>query len=290
MEDAPQAEADQGAMAPPGCYTGQSFDGKLITLISGNLDELNVPNVLWGDCLMNVYGVPLKPTDITFVVPDALISIAYVGIYCKKLLLPCPDYDECYKCRPCIYPRPEKHFHLPEPSYNPQEAPQTPRVEIATQSQVLWGMTSLRKNPSKPGDENFMFIPSPCLPAGELSDDINFQTVKIPTAARLTEALIRLFVRDKKKEEEARSRYWMNMLRHIHFYVKGTDVLPAEDLEPRFRSYFENLMSDSSNHNQTMEEFEKGLEIERSERGPEFMTAFGEFISSSEVDFDPILE
>lgn len=39
-------------------FNGKQLDNKLVTAIPHLLDESSVPNLLWGDYLLTVYGVP----------------------------------------------------------------------------------------------------------------------------------------------------------------------------------------------------------------------------------------
>ncbi|KAL2779871.1 hypothetical protein BJX66DRAFT_321009 [Aspergillus keveii] len=39
-------------------FSGQQLDSDLVTSISSLLDDVKVPNLLWGNYLLTVYGVP----------------------------------------------------------------------------------------------------------------------------------------------------------------------------------------------------------------------------------------
>lgn len=39
-------------------FNGQKFDHELVAAISSRLDSVGVPNILWDNYLLTVYGVP----------------------------------------------------------------------------------------------------------------------------------------------------------------------------------------------------------------------------------------
>jgi len=94
-------------------FNGQQLNNDLVASISSLLDAINVPNLLWGNYLLTVYGVPTivdvsilsrndwfsKITntvkDVSFVVPDALIEISFstiaeAGFHLCSRYLDCP--------------------------------------------------------------------------------------------------------------------------------------------------------------------------------------------------------
>lgn len=50
-------------------FTEQKLDNDLVSSISGLLDSIDVPNLLWGNYLLTVYGVPT-------IVDVSIVSIA----------------------------------------------------------------------------------------------------------------------------------------------------------------------------------------------------------------------
>ena len=52
---------------------GQRLDNSLVTSISHLLDSVGVPNLLWGNYLLTVYGIP------TFVDVNMLLAKPYYG-------------------------------------------------------------------------------------------------------------------------------------------------------------------------------------------------------------------
>ncbi|KAJ5102018.1 hypothetical protein NUU61_004240 [Penicillium alfredii] len=54
----------------------QSLDDKLVATISRTLTSAGVPNILWGNYLLTVYGIPTIVDGVAFVVADDLTAIA----------------------------------------------------------------------------------------------------------------------------------------------------------------------------------------------------------------------
>ncbi|KAJ5940109.1 hypothetical protein N7516_000277 [Penicillium verrucosum] len=76
----------------------QSLDDKLVATVSGMLISAGVPNILWGNYLLTIYGIPA--IGVAFVVADDLTATAssslqkagfsaclVISIYCKSDVL-----------------------------------------------------------------------------------------------------------------------------------------------------------------------------------------------------------
>lgn len=48
-------------------YTGEVLDNKLVVSVAKLLDAYNIPNLLWGNYLLTIYGVP---TVVEVSIPD----------------------------------------------------------------------------------------------------------------------------------------------------------------------------------------------------------------------------
>lgn len=46
-------------------FDGQKLDDELVAAVAGALDEAHVPNLLWGNYLLTVFGVP-SIVDVSF--------------------------------------------------------------------------------------------------------------------------------------------------------------------------------------------------------------------------------
>lgn len=54
-------------------FDNQRLDNKLVAAVAGALDEANVPNLLWGNYLLAVFGVP------------AIVDVSFPGLFEVKI-------------------------------------------------------------------------------------------------------------------------------------------------------------------------------------------------------------
>ncbi|KAF9249977.1 hypothetical protein DTO027I6_9111 [Penicillium roqueforti] len=183
-----------------------------------------IPNLLWGNYLLTVYGVPTIVDEAAFVTPDDLTQVAFSSLKSAGFLpcnsLGCPHLD-ANRVPPAF-----KHLHI-----NDEVA-----VSLYRKSDVLWEF-DLENNPdimiasddrllsASLGRGRGRFLSCPC-------------TVKIPSAVKYCEALILLLCRDYDSSYET---YWLAILSYILEYVNGTDILDENKLQEGYRKFYHAL-------------------------------------------------
>ncbi|KAM0743868.1 hypothetical protein ACQRIT_001182 [Beauveria bassiana] len=163
-----------------------SPDGKPVVRICQILNSAGVPNVLWGNYLLRIYGVPTIIDDVAFVVPDDRITAASSALVqanfplCNNL-----NCDSTYRFQAR---RPLVHFHMSDVFV----------LSLYQKSDVLWELTAL----DSPTSEN----------AGS-----------ILTVAKYCESLLLLMCRDYDTTYET---YWMALLTYIleKFYCAAKEA------------------------------------------------------------------
>ncbi|CAG8146602.1 unnamed protein product [Penicillium salamii] len=210
-------------------FAGQNLNNDLVSSIASLLDSISVPNLLWGNYLLTVYGVPTIVDGAAFVVPDDLIEVAFSSLMSAGFL-PCSQtgcpHSDTSRRRPAY-----KHLHI-----NDELA-----VSLYRKSDVLWEFEDLRfgseKNPDTmiasdgrlpsafPGRGQGRFSSLPC-------------DVIIPCAVRFCEALILLLCRDYRSTYEI---YWLAMLTYMLEYVDDTDILDESKLQEGYRKFYHAL-------------------------------------------------
>ncbi|KAM5464234.1 hypothetical protein MauCBS54593_007053 [Microsporum audouinii] len=91
--------------------SGFSLSEELAATVSELLNSRNIPNALWGNFLLIVYGIPSLSNDIGFVIPDDKIPTARKIISNNTDLDACQDQDCSIICLGS-HPKPKLHFHL----------------------------------------------------------------------------------------------------------------------------------------------------------------------------------
>ncbi|PKX90470.1 uncharacterized protein P174DRAFT_424643 [Aspergillus novofumigatus IBT 16806] len=85
---------------------------ELVCSISRLLKAHGIPNLLWGDFVFNLYGVPLQVSDFSFVIPDDLIDRARTVLEIAKFPL-CHLGQTCPAIQPNRpAPTPYAHFNI----------------------------------------------------------------------------------------------------------------------------------------------------------------------------------
>ncbi|KAK2762063.1 hypothetical protein FQN54_001070 [Arachnomyces sp. PD_36] len=235
-------------------FDGQPLDNNLVSSVACILDEANVPNVLWGNYLLTTYGVPTIVDGVAFAVPDELVTAAYIALLSAGF----PTCMEHSSCRTPVdfvpSPRPTEHLHID----------QDVKLSIFKQSETLWSIPALSMDSPRPSDQNIMLASDPRLPGpapgrGRGAFSSSLYPVRIPTANRYTESLIRLIIRNQSHHFQL---FWMAMLTYMLEYVDGTKALREDDLEPRFRDSVRALRTEGSRPYTILDELGKELRSE----------------------------
>ncbi|KAI5864892.1 hypothetical protein GGS23DRAFT_562272 [Durotheca rogersii] len=210
-----------------------------VASIASALNSSQVPNVLWGHCLLNVYGIPSIIASIDFVLPDNLLSRGAEALKAIPRLKPCPDPETCLASSEERYtPPPAFHLHMDTSEIT---------VDLYLQSETLWFLPTLDDallcaDASKlppyfvlASDQDS--LPPPRLGRGSGVFQSSKEAVVVPKAHVLLEAFIRLYARNWGKRIGAFS---MAMIAYVEEYVDDDGFLDTSQLpEPLKAFYFE---------------------------------------------------
>ncbi|CAG8380372.1 hypothetical protein CBS147333_9308 [Penicillium roqueforti] len=211
-------------------FTEQKLGNDLVSSISSLLDSINVPNLLWGNYLLTVYGVPTIVDEAAFVIPDDLTQVALSSLMSAGFL-PCNQSSGCPHSDTLRVPPAFKHLHINDELV----------VSLYRKSDVLWEFEDLRYLPEKNPDIMIASddrLPSASLGRGRGRFSSHPCTVKLPCAVRYCEALILLLCRDYDSSYET---YWLAILSYMLEYVDGTDILDENKLQEGYRKFYHAL-------------------------------------------------
>ncbi|KAF7174294.1 hypothetical protein CNMCM5623_006858 [Aspergillus felis] len=221
-----------------------------ICQISRFLDAHEIPNVLWGELVMNMLLIPLVIDGICIVIPDEHIDKA------RDLLLAagCPPCQVGSHC-PFYHPYasraiPYAHFNLvdcgPLDFYKPEIFGENPRewytLELFKKSDVLWGAPEIPLSPPTPSDPDYWTVTDDRLPEVAIEYQLGRivdadYPVKIPSPARFAESLTLLYFRDNFPEETARGNHWDSLLVDMKVVLKKHCLFELEDLPEKNASH-----------------------------------------------------
>ncbi|KAL2698263.1 hypothetical protein AAEP93_010973 [Penicillium crustosum] len=189
-------------------FTQQKLDNDLVWSISTLLDSIGVPNLLWGNYLLTVYGVPTIVDEAAFVVPDDLAQAVFSSLM-NAGFLPCNESSGCPHSV-SLYQKSDVLWEFEDLDLLPDENP-----DIMLASDDRLPSASLGRGRGR-------FLSHPC-------------AVKIPCAMSYCEALILLLCRDRDSICES---YWLAILSYMLEYVDGTDILDENKLQEGYRKFY----------------------------------------------------
>ncbi|ATY59633.1 thioredoxin reductase [Cordyceps militaris] len=201
---------------------------KLVLRICQILNSAGVPNVLWGNYLLRIYGVPTIFDDVAFVVPDDRIAAASSAL-AQANLTRCGNNPNCDRSYHFQALRPLEHFHMSDVLV----------LSLYQKSDVLWELTAL-DSPTSENAASILSASDPSLPPavpgrgrGRFSSECS--AVRVPAIAKFCESLLLLMCRDY---HTTYASYWMVLLTYIIEYVDETDSFNAKDLGYEFRKFY----------------------------------------------------
>ncbi|KAE8152616.1 hypothetical protein BDV25DRAFT_150733 [Aspergillus avenaceus] len=112
------------------------LNNDLVASISLLLKKACVPNLLWGNYLLTVYGVSAIVDGVDFVVPEALVDSAFSTLL-KAGFCSCTKGAECPYTNPLRYPFPSVHLHVDTKT----------TVLLYRKSDVLWALPDFELAP-----------------------------------------------------------------------------------------------------------------------------------------------
>ncbi|PYI31704.1 hypothetical protein BP00DRAFT_343229 [Aspergillus indologenus CBS 114.80] len=207
-------------------FAGQKLDNNLVGSIASLLNAAGVPNLLWGNYLLTVYGVPTIVDGVAFVVPDALLEKG-LSTLSGAGFLPCTQGLEC----PCLG-APQSLSSLAHLHINDELV-----VSLYRKSEMLWDFPEfdIATDSADIISASDGHLPLASLARGQGRFPAYLSAVRIPTAIRYCEAVINLLCRDHKAPREP---YWLAIVTYILEYVDGTEAFHEECLKDGYRQFY----------------------------------------------------
>lgn len=225
---------------------------ELLCSISRLLDAHGIPNLLWGDLVFNLCGVPLQVSvstwpnhslpylsslqDFSIVIPDDLTEKARSVLEAAKFP-PCQLGQTCPAIQPNRpAPRPYGHFNIKQKG-DPRK---WFRVELHRKSELLWTAPNIPACTPDAEDPHYMLAKDARLPENsprELLDRMNptDYPVKIPTPNLYAEALAMLYYRDGVPGPTIRGDYWLDLQSEL----VQTGLVTLDELPARIKRHYE---------------------------------------------------
>jgi hypothetical protein len=199
-----------------------------------------VPNVLWGNYLLTVYGIPsltnvptylCKPLSRTlqFAVPDDTILGAQTMLASAGLDL-CADPD-CIVVRFKRRPLPVKHFHLDIKEQH---------ICLYPLSQVLPNVSDITDSGGKIISASDAGLPQPRIGFGKGAFSPEYGSVRVPSAACFAEACVINFarlVRNTDSSQPRHSGYYLSWAAYMFDYVYPCGHLDMDSLQKPVREF-----------------------------------------------------
>ncbi|KAE8389680.1 hypothetical protein BDV23DRAFT_93825 [Aspergillus alliaceus] len=211
-------------------FVGQQLDNDLVISISCLLDAANVPNLLWGNYLLTIYGIPTIVDGVSFVVPDSLIETSFSTLF-EAGFLPCPRHTDCLRSGSAQCQPPYRHLHIDDEL----------AISLYRKSDTLWEFPDFEAAFHDAGSD-IMFASDVRLPPATLGRGrgrfLQPSPVRIPSALRYCEALILLLCRDLGSACET---YWMAILTYMLEFVDGTVIFNEEGLREGYKQFYHAL-------------------------------------------------
>ncbi|KAI1290531.1 hypothetical protein F5Y03DRAFT_62356 [Xylaria venustula] len=201
------------------------------------LASVGVPSILWGEFLLNVYGVPSIVGGIDFVIPDDEMPLA-VATLKRSTLRPCPNLDACVVSGDSSpFPVPAFHMHMQGCEID---------VSLRLHLETLWFMpppeTPCRSREELAAKPNPYYIEasSPELPPwrpgrGHGAFSSHGSPVLVPRAHVLLEAFIRLASAFRADY----CSYFLNMIAYMVQYPFEDGLINTNLLSGPCRSFWD---------------------------------------------------
>ncbi|RHZ69150.1 hypothetical protein CDV55_101266 [Aspergillus turcosus] len=209
---------------------------ELVCSISRLLNAHGIHNLLWGDFVFNLYGVPLKVSDFSFVIPDDLIEEA-------RNVLEAANFPVCHLGHTCHAIQPNRPAPPPYAHFNIKQKGDPRkwfRVELHRKSDLLWTAPEIPACTPDDDDPHYMLGNDARLPESSprerlgLMDSTDYP-VKIPTPNQYAEALAMLYYRDGVPGPTNRGAYWLDLQSEL----VQTGLVQLDALPPRVKRHYE---------------------------------------------------
>ncbi|OHE96962.1 hypothetical protein CORC01_07747 [Colletotrichum orchidophilum] len=236
--------------------TSESF----VESIASALKASKIPCVLWGHCLLNVYGVPSIIGSIDFVVPDQLISVG------ADVISDLPDLQQCPSVELCLASSPERR--TPPPTFHVHIKGSEVTIGLYLQSETLWFLPTLEESLLSVEDTKLSptfalacdrDVLPPWRPGrGSGAFKSSNSSVVVPKSHVLLEAYLRLYARDSGKPVGS---FAMAMIGYMEQYVDDDGLLDANQLPEPLKSAYKELRLGEKPTRQWMKELKHSLNV-----------------------------
>ncbi|KAF3913266.1 hypothetical protein AA313_de0209773 [Arthrobotrys entomopaga] len=195
----------------PKPLANRRFNTELVAEISHILSAENIPNVLFGDYVLQLYGIPSIVHDVAFIIDERNTAKA-ATLLSSNGLTECTDPVCPRKILP-IRPTPFFHAHVPENEHLDFD------ICLVRKSETLWRLSSFIEEDVLHGNvipANSHFLsPAPFLDRMELLSIS--QSPYIPSVTFLIDGLIRLaslhyFDKSESRNKFRLSKKWTKMM------------------------------------------------------------------------------
>ncbi|QVM10265.1 hypothetical protein D8B26_004925 [Coccidioides posadasii str. Silveira] len=233
----------------------------LIHAVSRLLDSSGVPNVLWGNYLLTVYGIPSlsnvcdgwpaatsrgnRGTDIlqdaSFAVPDDMIPRARKVLNSTAGLVSCTDQN-CIVVTVRSRPPPINHFHLDT---------EDTHIYLYPLSEVLPNIPSIPDAGDKIiSASDLGCLPEPIIGYGKGAFAPEYSSVRVPSISCFLEACLVNYARLARGIEDnlgcCHDLHYMSWASYLIQYVHPRGYLNLDSLQPVFRDFIVNGFLENS--------------------------------------------
>ncbi|KAF3934049.1 hypothetical protein ABW19_dt0203494 [Dactylella cylindrospora] len=216
--------------------TDRVLDRTLVIELSQCLSQSGVPHVLWGNFLLSIHGIPTIVEDVSFIVDDEDLgraSLVLLSAGLKECTSP-----ECPKRTTRIRPLSQFHSHLAMPYKR--------SILVFRKSETLWRL-STQDEDVKNGNiipAHHSSIPARTIDGGMGPFPVSDPPVYIPSAAFLTDGLIRLVISHFPEDDDGPTlpySYYLSMVNYISQYIYAKGRLDEKLLLPAVREFMRTI-------------------------------------------------
>ncbi|EZF10800.1 hypothetical protein H113_08077 [Trichophyton rubrum MR1459] len=213
----------------------------LIHAVSRLLDSNGVPNVLWGNYLLTVYGIPSLSNDASFAIPDDKIPRVRKLFNSAAGLVSCADQN-CIIVTIRSRPPPTNHFHLDT---------EDTHIYLYPLSEVLPNIPSIPDAGDKIiSASDLGCLPGPIIGYGKGAFAPEYSSVLVPSISCFLEACLVNYAHLARGIEDnpgcCHDLHYMSWASYLVQYVHPRGYLNLDLLQPVFRNFMINGFLENS--------------------------------------------
>ncbi|KAL4971054.1 uncharacterized protein BDV14DRAFT_194835 [Aspergillus stella-maris] len=208
-------------------FTGQRLDNDLVSSVSNLLTEADIPNILWGNYVLSIYGVPTMVEGTFFVVPDEQVDVAG-SLITEAGFLKCSKPLECPFSIAPYSPNPHMHMHMTDDIV----------VGLHRKSVILPRFPDL-KIACDDSSPDTMYASDTRLPEYFVGRGggrfLEPTSVRVPTPLRYCESILWLYCRDYATQLDS---YWSVVITYLTEFVEEAGIFNKEDLGEGYKELY----------------------------------------------------